>query len=838
MQQRKKQQVHSKGIEALCFEFVVEEDESFSLINYSPTFLNQLGLSTSAEFWGILEADTLGEIKSLLPEHSAFQLKGKIDTLHSAFDFTFIPIASNQWHCTLVKQEDKSSIQFPILKEKGETFEKLFNATNTIMCIADKEGRFLQVNEVASYLLGYSFEELTAKPFFNFIHEDDRKKTKKYLKKDEKGINTEDFENRYIHKDGSIVWLRWSHYLDPETNLYFAIAHNITETKKLRLMLHDASEVSKTGAWSYSIPDETVEWSTMTKKIFEVDALHNRELSTALKYFKEGDSRLHAEAVIENARLNGEGWDIELQIVTKKKKEKWVRWIGKPEFYNQKINRLYGSFQDISSRKHNEQLLVETLAEKRIILDSISDAFYTINRQWEISYWNKAAQHFSGLSEEKVLGKSIWSLYPNSDWQKKYEKAIAENQKIQFESYSKQWKIHSEVTLYPSLKGLTVIIKDISERKAAEREIELMNERFQLAAEASNDAIWDWDIDKQTIYWNQSFYEYTGYDKTKVPHHDFKWWVNLLKEEHRKKLYASFINTIKDPDKEVWHQEYSIKKADGSYGNILAKGKFVRNKAGKVIRMVGAFSDITAQKKYEESLKQLNHQLLASNQELEQFAYVISHDLQEPLRMITSFLERLEEKYSNQLDEKGKKYIDFAVDGGKRMRRMVLDLLDYSRVGRKKGSIEAINLNEIIDEVKTLNKHAIELSSAKITYPELPTIVAYRSPIIQLFQNLISNAIKYQRTNVSPQIDIQFTSKQKMLEFRVMDNGIGIHPDFHDKVFTVFQRLHAREEYSGTGIGLAIVKKVVTQLGGKVWIKSSPGEGSTFYFTLPKKIDE
>lgn len=375
-------------------------------------------------------------------------------------------------------------------------------------------------------------------------------------------------------------------------------------------------------------------------------------------------------------------------------------------------------------------------------------------------------------------------------------------------------------------------------QKSTEDDLKLMNERFQLVAEAADEAIWDWDIEGKSIYWNQAFYKLSGYKKEEIPKGDFEWWIKLLKEEDRLRLFQDFLETIKDPKKEKWHQEYSIKKADGSYMDILAKGKLIRNKKGKVIRMVGAITDILAQKNQEDSLRYLNQQLETSNQELEQFAYAISHDLQEPLRMVVSFLERLENKYYNQIDDKGKKYIEFAVDGGKRMRRMIMDLLDYSRVGRRNGKLEHIDLNEIIEEVKALNKTLIDESAAIIKSDLMPTIIAYRSPILQVFHNVISNALKYQNKGVSPEIIINFKSIEDYIQIAIKDNGIGIDADFYDKVFAVFQRLHRREEYSGTGMGLAIVKKVITGFGGNIWIDSKVGEGSTFYFTIPKEIKD
>lgn len=372
----------------------------------------------------------------------------------------------------------------------------------------------------------------------------------------------------------------------------------------------------------------------------------------------------------------------------------------------------------------------------------------------------------------------------------------------------------------------------------SEEDLKLMNERFQLVAEAADEAIWDWNIEGKEIYWNNAFYKLSGYKKEEIPKGNIDWWLNLLEEEDRLRLFQDFLETIKNPKKEKWHQEYSIKKADGSYMDILAKGKLIRNKKGKVIRMVGAFTDISAQKNQEDSLRYLNQQLETSNQELEQFAYAISHDLQEPLRMVVSFLERLESKYYNQIDDKGKKYIEFAVDGGKRMRRMIMDLLDYSRVGRRNGKLEHIDLNEIIEEVKALNKTLIDESAAIIKSDLMPTIIAYRSPILQVFHNVISNALKYQNKGVSPEIIINFKSIEDYIQIAIKDNGIGIDADFYDKVFAVFQRLHRREEYSGTGMGLAIVKKVITGFGGNIWIDSKVGEGSTFYFTIPKEVKD
>ncbi|REL29138.1 PAS domain S-box protein [Rhodohalobacter sp. SW132] len=253
------------------------------------------------------------------------------------------------------------------------------------------------------------------------------------------------------------------------------------------------------------------------------------------------------------------------------------------------------------------------------------------------------------------------------------------------------------------------------------------------------------------------------------------------------------------------------------------------------------FRDITERKRANERLKNLNRKLKkqareleASNEELEQFAFVASHDLQEPLRMITGFLALLEKKYDSVLDEKGRQYIYFATDGAKRMRQIILDLLEFSRVGRADTEKEPVDVKKLIEDVLTLNKKLIEESGAEVHVEPLPQIHAVKSSVRQLFLNLINNAIKYRKNGVPPQILIKSEETELTWKFKITDNGIGINPAYADKIFNIFQRLHGTNEYSGTGMGLAICKKIVEEHGGKIWVESEEGEGSTFIFSIAK----
>ncbi len=240
--------------------------------------------------------------------------------------------------------------------------------------------------------------------------------------------------------------------------------------------------------------------------------------------------------------------------------------------------------------------------------------------------------------------------------------------------------------------------------------------------------------------------------------------------------------------------------------------------------------------KQKTKLKQSLKELEEKNTELEHFAYVASHDLQEPLRMVTGFLQLLESKYVNQLDEKARSYIKFSLDGAIRMRQLILDLLEYSRLNKSFEQPEKVHLKNIIEEVKKTFQTEIKKTGAKIIENNLPVIYSKPRLLVQVFQNLVGNAIKYTHKGLAPKIEISCLERPNDWLLSVKDNGIGLDPSFSDKIFIIFQRLHPREQYDGTGIGLAIVKKIIEYHGGKIWVDSEEGKGSIFFFTLPKTL--
>jgi len=237
-------------------------------------------------------------------------------------------------------------------------------------------------------------------------------------------------------------------------------------------------------------------------------------------------------------------------------------------------------------------------------------------------------------------------------------------------------------------------------------------------------------------------------------------------------------------------------------------------------------------------VKKTAAELARSNAELEQFAYVASHDLQEPLRMVSAYVQLLEKRYKAQIDAQADKYIHYAVDGANRMEALIGALLEYSRAGRMQLQSETVDTEGVLEEVTAILKTAIEESHATITRGPLPRVRSDPGQLQRVFQNLVANAVKFRRPDALPLVHVSAEPKDGGWIFSIRDNGIGIDKDYAGRLFVIFQRLHTRSEYPGTGIGLAICKRVVERLGGRIWFESAPGQGTTFFFTLPARYGE
>ena len=498
---------------------------------------------------------------------------------------------------------------------------------------------------------------------------------------------------------------------------------------------------------------------------------------------------------------------------------------------------------DITERKYAEEQVAKAFTEKNNILERITEAFVSLDTNWCYTFMNKKAGGIFNCDPDKMIGKHIWTEFPegkNQPFHLAYEKAMATQQYIYLEEHYPPYDLWFENHIYPSSDGLSIFFRDISDRKINEENLRKLNERFEKATEATQDAIWDWDIVNDIFIRSKNIKNFFGED-TPIELSPEHFWQDKFNPNDLKNLKDSIQTALANPETSRWQMEYKIYNQKNEELFVVDRGVITRDENGKPIRMVGAMTNLTNQKKLEKELLQLNNslnkyskELERSNEELEQFAFITSHDLQEPLRMISSFMDLLKRRYGDQLDEKALQYIYYATDGAQRMKQIILDLLEYSRANRPSEGLEEVDLNEIISDFIHLRRKSISTTSASIHFEKLPILKSYKAAIIQIFHCLLDNALKYARDGVSPIIKIEVVEKEHEWEFSITDNGIGIDPNFFDKIFIIFQRLHNRDKFQGTGIGLSIVKRSVEFLGGKIWLSSKIGEGTTFFFSISK----
>ncbi len=393
--------------------------------------------------------------------------------------------------------------------------------------------------------------------------------------------------------------------------------------------------------------------------------------------------------------------------------------------------------------------------------------------------------------------------------------------------------------------GGTVCVRiDITELKKREKELQEVAAKFQRSQEHLDRAqrISRTGSDERNLITGEGEWSDTTYEIFGVSRESFvPTYSNFLSMVHPDDRHIC-LEARQDIDagKALKSYEYRIIRPDGQVRTIYRETVVKYDEHGKPVGYTGTLRDVTELRVAEEAVRQKTREieeraveLQRSNAELEQFAYVASHDLQEPLRMVASYCQLLQRRYKDKLDNDANEFIGFAVEGANRMQRLINDLLGYSRVGRKGGNPENIQAADALKTALANLQGGISESGAKIEFDALPAIHADRTQISQLFQNLIGNAIKFRRDGESPLIRISAAPEGGFWHFTIEDNGIGIEKEYLDRVFLIFQRLHERNKYPGTGIGLAIAKKVIEHHGGRIWIESTPGQCSKFNFTLP-----
>ena len=494
-------------------------------------------------------------------------------------------------------------------------------------------------------------------------------------------------------------------------------------------------------------------------------------------------------------------------------------------------------------RKDVEKHLAQMEGRYRGLLEAAPDAMVVVNQGGEIVLLNLQAEKQFGYQRDELVGQKVKNIIPEgfaerliADGTRTAAEALAQQIGTGIELYGRRKDgsdFPIEIMLSPleSAEGIlvTAAIRNISVRKDAEKHLAQMEGRYRGLLEAAPDAMVVVNQVGEIVLLNVQAEKQFGYRRDELVGQKVK---NIIPEGFAERLIADALRSAEDALAQQIGTgiELTGRRKNGSDFPIEIMLSPLESAEG--ILVTAAIRDITKRKKAEAHLLQKVEELNRSNEELGQFAYVVSHDLQEPLRMVASYTQLLSRRYKGKLDSDADEFISFAVDGASRMQRLIQDLLAYSRVGTKGKDLLDTSSEDALQQALINLRGAIKDSGALVTHDPLPAVLADEMQLIQLFQNLVGNAIKYQSPGV-PRVHVSATRNGvRKWVFSVRDNGLGIDPQYFEKIFGMFQRLHKREEFAGTGIGLAICKKIVERHGGNISVESRPGLGSTFRFAL------
>jgi PAS domain S-box-containing protein len=501
------------------------------------------------------------------------------------------------------------------------------------------------------------------------------------------------------------------------------------------------------------------------------------------------------------------------------------------------------AIRDISVRKAAETHLAQMEGRYRGLLEAAPDAMVVVNPGGEIVLLNVQAEKQFGYRRDELLGQKVTNIIPVGF----AERLIADDLRSEEDALDQQigtgieliglrkdgGEFPIEIMLSPleSTEGtlVTAAIRNISVRKTAETHLSQMEGRYRGLLEAAPDAMVVVNQAGEIVLLNVQAEKQFGYRRDELLGQKV---TNIIPVGFAERLIADDLRSAEDASAQQIGTgiELIARRKDDSEFPIELMLSPLRNAEG--ILVTAAIRDISVRKKAAVVLLQKVAELNRSNEELGQFAYIASHDLQEPLRMVASYTQLLSRRYKGKLDADADEFIAFAVDGASRMQRLIQDLLAYSRVGTKGKDLLETSSEDALQQALVNLRGAIEDSNAVVTHDALPAVLADEMQLVQLFQNLVGNAIKYQKPGI-PHVHISVAKNGgRKWDFAVKDDGLGIDPQYFERIFGMFQRLHKRDEFAGTGIGLAICKKIVERHGGNISVESQPGHGSTFRFAL------
>ncbi|EON76162.1 multi-sensor signal transduction histidine kinase [Lunatimonas lonarensis] len=671
------------------------------------------------------------------------------------------------------------------------------------------------------------------------------------------------------HTGGSVRLEIHVHKVETDGRCCFAVTgRDVTQQESSELRLRDFEEklkalsaMAKIGYWRMEADGVNVYWTDEVYRIFGKNKDRVELNFDRLAQSIHPDDREMVDRERDAVFAGERELDVVFRIILDEGGVKWVYAIGRLERSdNGTPIACEGTVQDITEQKGLELRMARISEELRKsehrfkAVQEISPDGFSLLRpcrdkngkvvDFTWIFQNKAIEKINGIDSNEIVGRNLLELFPSHRetplFSSYVEVANSGVSKIMEEVYAGDlvstptWL---RIVVVPLAGDIAILSQNITDQKVAQEKLRASEAKYRTIFDIASVGIAQADPRTGRITLVNSYYEtITGYSQAELYAMNFK---ELTHPDDRQRDWEIYSKAARG-EAEYKNEKRYVRK-DGSIVWVRLHVVFVRDEEGAPILSVAICEEITERKTYEQQLLALNdslkkyaHELEQSNAELEQFAFITSHDLQEPLRMISSFMDQLKRKYGDQLDEKANQYIHFASDGAKRMKRIVVDLLEYSRAGKCEDSIEYVDLAELVADYQLLRRKVMSDKFVKLNVAKLPTVKCCKAPLIQALHCLLDNAINYSKPGESPVISIQSAELEGYWEISISDQGIGIAPENHERIFVIFQRLNNQQEYAGTGIGLSIAKKQVESWGGKIRVESTLGEGSTFYFTIPK----
>jgi PAS domain S-box-containing protein len=815
----------------------------------------------------------IGEISAAIKERGFFRSSGKVNRKGgSVADIEYIisqiPGREPIELVSIARDAtERKRMEEEVAKSEAK-YRSLFETASAGVAIVDLTGEFVLVNKSLCDRVGYSQEELIGSNFADFLYPDDAPQLMGLFADGLVGQNEHpELEFRTTHRDGRILWLHSSPTAlvqENETIGFSAIIHDITERKRMEEALRESearfsSVLNNSLDMIYSLNIQTGKYeyvSPASGKIFgyspqEFAAFNADELVSLV----HPDDAEELNRNIIDLITHGENRALSVEYRVRHK-ELGYRWVNdnRSVVYDERNIpvAVVGSLRDITERKLVQEALRLSEEKFRSVLDNSLDMIYSLNLQTrKYDYVSPASKKVLGYDPEELIGGSLdlarATIHPD-DIQRLDENFIEllsskgnTDSRIQYRVKHKElgyrWASDSRSVVYDNGNTPVAVVgslRDITERKLADEALQQRERDYVILLESTHDSMIVVDAETlKVIFGNRRSALMFGFDP--VPNAGVG--VNLLDFIHPEDREIAIKGFVEDLHQRDRRQRYDVRAKTKDGREIWVSALATRIEFQGRVAVLLSLKDVTETRRAEEKLKQTMAELARSNTELERFAYIASHDLQEPLRMVASYTQLLGRRYRGKLDSDADEFIGYAVDGATRMQQLINALLDYSRVGTRAKPLEPTDCEAVFNNAVANLKVAIKETDAVVEHDPLPTVVADATQMVQMFQNLLGNSVKF-HSDKRPEIHVGAQRNGSEWIFSVRDNGIGIDPKYFERIFIIFQRLHGRGEYPGTGIGLAICKKIIERHKGRIWVESQPGNGATFYFTIPIESEE